>query len=352
MADHPAQILSFYQLSPMVDLSKSPASFLRNLLFGAGKTMSAENLEVPVIVGGRTVAPMISPCSSDAPWVRRRAKETKLIRFPRMALRFALNACKVQTTRLPGMNHYADQGEILSAYEIEVAEHQRELRDQMANRLELMVAQLLQGEMSYQDDEGDAWVYTSPKPGGNSFSAADGWDTDDGAPEDDILAAKQVISDEVSEQPTHMLLGSDAMQAFIHNESALRLFGVGGSVRDIRAGNLDLTANFQDSGAIYLGMFAGLQVWGYPRQVTVNGSATDLIRPEWAEIVTVKPGAMNQLYFGPIHNFKSGQRMEWREFSHSWMSLDGQSVCFHTESRPMPVFHKPGSHVSIHVVGV
>lgn len=347
----PSQILSFYQLSPMVDMSKSPARFLRSLLFGAGKTMSTENLEVPVIVGGRTVAPMVSPCSSDAQWVKRRLRESKLINFPRMALRYALNACKVQTTRLPdfGNDIYQEgDAQILSNYEIEVAEHQREVRDQMANRLELMVSQLIQGEMSYTDDEGDSWVYTSPRPSGTEFSAADGWDESDGKPEDDLLEAKRLISEEVGLQPTHMILGSTAMSAFIHNASAQKLWGISGSVRDIRAGNLDLTGDFSETGAIYLGQFAGLQVWGYPRQVTVDGAPVDLIRPTYAEILTVSGSAMNNLYFGPIHNFKAG-KLQWREFSHSWQTPDGQSVCFHTESRPMPVFHKPGSHVSIEV---
>lgn len=348
MANHPAEILSFYQLTPLVDVSKSPSVFLRRLLFpGLGQMSAAETLEVPVVVGDRLVAPMVAPCA-ESKWVNRLEKDTQLIRFPRIALRYGLHACKVQTTRLQGISHYAGEQEILSQYDIEVADHQTRVRDMIGNRLELMVSQLIVGTMSYSDAEGDAWQYVSPKPAGNSFTAAALWTVSTSQPAEDILKAKRIISEEVGLQPTHMILGADAMNAFIKNESMVRLFGGVGSVRDIRAGNLNLESQFEESGAIRLGSFEGLSVWGYPRQVSVAGTPTNLIRPNYAEILTAVPSAMNRLYYGPIHNFKT-DRMLWREFSHSWMSPDGKSVCFETESRPMPVFHKPGSHVSIQV---
>lgn len=348
--NYPAEFLEFMQLSELVDLSKSPAAFLRNLLFrGPSRLMHAETLDVRTRVGDREVAPMVSPFG-EAKFIKRLERTAAVIKFPRIALRWGLNAGQVQTIRSQDVPIYADQGQILSQWDLEVAEHQERAADMIANRIELMVSQLIVGTMSYSDSEGDAWQFVSPKPGANTFDAALDWDDADSDPTLDILAAKQLATDYANGvSPDVMVLSGTAMNAFVTNPAVQRYMSIPSGQNGLQVGKLSLANTFDQDGAIFLGNFEGLQCWGYPRQVSVDGTPTDLIRPDYVELLSTSRAAQNTMYFGPLHFVDVG-RLEMEVFSHSWMTPDRKNMCFEVETRPMPVFHKPGAHVSIHVL--
>lgn len=118
-------------------------------------------------------------------------------------------------------------------------------------------------------------------------------------------------------------------------------------------GMITLQNQFRRDGAILLGMFAGLNVWIYPRSVTVNGTAQPLIRSDYAEFVCADPAAENVIYYGPIDDDDAmeGQSFVTERFSKSWKTPDPSQRFMLLHTRPLPCSRRPGSLVSMMVTG-
>jgi hypothetical protein len=118
------------------------------------------------------------------------------------------------------------------------------------------------------------------------------------------------------------------------------------------AGSVTLQNQFREDGAILLGTFSGINVWSYPRTVSVSGTATNLIRSKYAEFVCALPAAQNVLYYGAIADDDAleGGTFVTRRFAKTFKTPDPSQRFMLLHTRPLPCTRRPGSIVSMKVV--
>lgn len=341
------ELLHWSSLTPAVNEIKSPNDFLKRLVFGLHDPQPTELIEIGVFVGDREVAPFVERDGEAIP-VSGYGEVFQTVSAPNIRIKRNIRPSELMKRRRPATTIFQTGDGIMSAAERYVAQQTQRLADLITNAEEYLCALAIRGQIAYVSADEANFTITIPKPAGNTIVLTDFWDTVAGNPSVDVMTAKQVVSDEVGLGVTHAILGSEAMLAFMGNANVRAEL----DNRRLDSGALTLRSQFQDTGAIFLGDYAGVEWWGYPRKVKVGGSDVDLIRPKYAEFLSVTPAAENTLYYGAICDLDAfdGDEMQTERFAKSWTQPDPSVRQILATSRPLPIPRRPGSMVSMKVV--
>lgn len=352
----PLRELSWISLTATVNSIKSPNQFLRRLLFGRHVTLPTETIEIGYVTGGREVAPFVRK-NGEAIMVSGRGRTTKTVQGPNIRIKRPFTPSELLFGRPVGTVQYVQSaGQVISAAQAHIAEDLQIMADMITNAEEYLCAFALRGQISYAVEDEEVFTISMPKPSANDITLSTFWDDADPTAVRifaNVLAAKRAISDDTGlAGPTDAILGGDASAQLMELAEAGQIKLLNNLDRNLTGGGLDFTQNFRDDGAIYLGTFAGVRWWEYSRQVTVNGVATDLIRPKYAEFVTATAAADNVMYYAAIPDMDAlqGRSFQGERFSKSWLIKDPSSQMSLVHSRPLPVMRKPGSTVSMKVI--
>lgn len=347
-----AEVLHWATLTPMINEIKSPANFVRRAFFSNHQPVAAEKIELSFWDGDREVAPFIRR-HAEAALIDGYGERFAQIEPANIRMKTIIHPSKVQDRR-PGDVIFVRPGEsgpMLSSLQKYIALRGQRLADLATNAEEWLCCQALRGSVTYEVDEQEKFTVTFPRPAGNNVTLTTFWDDADPQEPDieqDFYEAKRILSEEVSLQPTDVILGSEAVLHFMSVLKAQKLM----DMLHLFAGDVSFASQFSEDGAIYLGLFCGVKVWAYPRQITLNGAATDLIRAKYAEFICNSPAAENMIYYGGIEDveaLESGMFVTER-FSKSWIEPDPSRRYMLLHTRPMPCPRRPGSMVSMKVV--
>lgn len=346
MAQLPA-ILEWYSLTPMVNEIKGPRTFLRDLLFSNVRTLSTEQIVFSVLTGGREVAPFVSR-NGEGVMAGGYDEKEYTIGAPNIRIKRPLEAADLIFRRHAGDVIFADGGTPESQAEREIARQLGRLNDSIENAEEYLCAMAIQGSISYVAADQSNFDVTFPKPAGNTITLSTFWDQASPTPLKDVMDAQRQMHNEVTLNPTHAICGDEATDEFLQLTEVQNLL----DNRRIDAGSLDLQRDIAMSGALFLGRFRGMEWWSYPSQVTVEGSATDLIRSKYVEFVHAGAAAEFTLYYGAINDLDAMDAglLASRRFSKSWRQDDPSVQQILVTARPLPVPRRPGAVVSMKVV--
>ncbi len=341
-------ITSWAALTALVNELKSPNAFIRKLVFSSETLLSAETFEVPILISDRVVSP----------FARRTGEAIEITPYQEQRLNVTVAHIRVKRHLEPkelildrqiGGGIFVEEGEVLSGAEAEIGRTSQRLNDMVTEAEEYLCAQAVRGSVTYEVDEEEAFEVIFPRSASHDVTLTDFWDLAAGAPSTDFMTSKQLLSDDAGLALTHCLLGSEATTQFLKNDEVRALL----DIRNISAGQITFNEQFNADGAIFLGNFSGVAVWSYTRTTNVAGNASfDLVRPKYAEFLSVMPEAENTMYFGPITDITAlqGRAVRRRRFSKSWTQEDPSVMWQLATSRPLPVPRRPDSMVSMKVV--
>lgn len=342
--------LKWVYLTEAINELKSPGTFLTQLLFRRRQSVPTETIEVTTLVGDRLVAPFVRP-GSEALMVPGLGRQVSTVTAPNIRIKRPFTPNELLFNRRYGTPVFVSAGTQRAAIAEAIALDLQYMRDSIINTIEWMVSQALTGQIAYTVADEESYTITFPKPVGNTVSllTPDGWNEATGNPKVQFLQAKRIAFNAHGVPITDAIMSQQAAAAFIDNPNVRADLS---DTPNIRAGDLDLTANFQDSGAIFLGRFSGIRVWEYSRSLDIDGVETPLIRDNYVEFVSAIPQAENRLYFGAIpDNFNlQGRFFQGEIFSKSWQEEDPPVVIALAHSRPLPVMRRPGTVVSMEVI--
>jgi len=348
-----ADILSWSTLTPAVNEMKAPNAFLKNMLFSRDITVDTRNIELSFLNRGRQIAPFVER-NGAAIMTEGRNESFRVITPPHIRVKRPMTPSELLEKRRPGSVIFPGAGGIQKAMREYMASELAMLADDITNSEEYLCAMALQGAVSYSVADQASFTITFPRDAAHSYALAGGdlWTAATASFRKDFLDAAQLVNDAVSLNVTDVILGSEAADAFLADAP-----GELSSLLDIRrmsTGTVDLTQQIAESGALFLGTYVhGIRVWRYGRQVDVNGVATDLIRPKYAEFVARTPAAQFVTYYGAIEDMKAigaGKVLQSKRFSKSWEQEDPSARMLLVESNPMPVMRRPDASVSVQVV--
>lgn len=342
------EILEWYSLVPMVNEMKSPRTFLRDMFFSDIQTLSTENIVFSILEGDRSVAPFVKR-DGEAIMAGGYDEKEYTVGAPNIRVKRPLEASDLIFRRHAGDVVFADGSDVEAAAEREIARQLSRLNDLVDNAEEYLCSLAIQGTISYTSADEANFTITYPKPAGNTITLTNFWDGASATPMQDIRDAKFQMSDEVSLNPTDCVLGSEATDSFLAADEVRALL----DTKNVNAGSLNLSADVDAMGAMFLGVFGGIRFWSYPSQVNVPGlGATDLIRPKFAEFLHRGPASEMKLYYAAISDLDAldAGLLATRRFAKSWRQNDPSVHQILLTARPLPVLRRPGAVVSMKVV--
>lgn len=338
-------VLSWASLTAAVNEIKSPNSFLKNLLFGSHQTFPTEQVEIGLLTGDREIAPFVRK-DGEAILVDGLGESFQTVSFPSIRIKRPMTASELLFNRRPGSVIFPQRGAQVSAIEAHIARDMQRMSDLVTNAEEWLCAQCLRGTISYTATDEAHFQITYPKPSGHTVNAAVAWSNASSAtPEVDFLTAKRLLHEEHGLPLTHAIMSKEAAANFLKNDRVTKLL----DTRNYDAGALTIQRQFEASGAIYLGRFAGVECWEYGRSVKVGGASEDLLRTGYVEFVSATREAEFWLYYGAIPDMAAfeGRLFQGERFSKSWMQEDPSVRMALVHSRPLPVMRRPGAVVSM-----
>lgn len=344
------ELLEWYTLTEAVNEMRAPRAFLKNLLFSNTRELPTENVLFSVLSGDNETAPFVKK-NGEAIMAGGYSEEEQQVSPPNIRLKRPLEAADLIFRRHAGDPVFvAGGGDLRTFAEREVSRQLQRLNDLVANAEEWLCAMAIRGSISYTAADQAHFQITFPKPAGNTVDLGAGnyWDESTSNPAADVMDVRQLMHDAVRLQPNVVILGSEAMAAFLANKTVQGLI----DIRRLVSGQVDITDPLADDGSIRLGNWAGIEWRGYTASVIHQGASTPLIRSKYAEFIHVGPSAENVLYYGAIADLDAldaGQIVA-RRFSKSWRQQDPSVHQILVASRPLPVPRRPGSVVSVKVV--
>ncbi len=343
-------VLHWASLTPAVNEIKSPGRFVQKLLFARREAQPTEKIELSVWLGSREVAPFIRK-HGEAVMVDGYGERFDTLEAPCIRLKRPIQPHKVINERRPGTVIFPKKGEQLGAMGNYMALQSARMADMITNAEEYMSCLALRGQISYSVEDEEVFTVTYPKPAGNNVTLTTFWDDPDPTEPDleiDFYTAKEQISDEVGLVPTDVILGSEAVIAFL---TVMKAQDNLMNKLNVDQGRITLQEQFSEDGAIYLGVFCGIRVWAYPREVSVNGVSTPLIRAKYAEFVCATPAAENVIYYGAIADDDAleGGLFQTERFAKTFKTPDPSQRFLLVHTCPLPCTRRPGSILSMKV---
>ena len=338
-------VTQWQSLTATINETKSPNTFLKQLLFGAHQTFPTETIEIGLLTGDRTIAPFVKR-DGEAIAVAGLGESFQTVGFPNISIKRPFTASELLFNRRPGSVVFPSGDQQLSAIEAHIARDMKRMADLISNAEEYLCSLALTGEISYSAADEANFTVTYPKPAGHSVNAAVSWATAASAtPSVDFTTAKRLIANKHDLPTTHCIMSQEAATNFIQiAEVKTNLDN-----RRLLTGDLDLRRQFELSGALFLGNYMGVDCWEYSRSVNVSGSSTALIRTGYVEFVAAVPQAENWIYYGAISDLEAleGRLFQGERFSKSWLVKDPSQRIVLAKSRPLPIMRRPGSVVSM-----
>lgn len=355
MATPPITALTHVFLTQLLLDIKAPNQFLRDLLFSNRVTYPTETLQMDSITRGREIAPFVAR-DAEAIIMGQAGGTSQTVSAPNIRIKKAFTPSPLLFGRQPGGMVFVPGGggrSVVQQAEDYIAREVQDLKNTITNAEEWMVAQSLQGQITYSVVGGDIWRITYPRAAANNVTLTVFWD--DAVPANvnldlDVASVKRIMSVD-GFSPTDAICGTtaaDQVRKLITTGKVLTF-----NILNISGNTIDLGAQYQASGAIYIGTISGVRFWEYGRQATLNGVATDMIRPKYVEFVdNNSQAAERQLMFAAIPDFDlmEGGSAETEIFSKSWTLPDPSVRQVLAHSRPLPWHRRPNSTLSMKVI--
>ena len=344
--------LKWSTLTRAINEMKNPAAFLRNKIFSRDRLFPTTTIELSYWLRGRKMAPFVRR-GRGAIMVEGPAERFTTVSLPHIRIKRPMTPSQLLDHRRPGSPIFVQQSDMSTAIAQYLAIETKILDDDISNTEEWLASQALRGTITYSSLEDESFTVTIPRSASHTvtLTGTDLWTASTSRPAGDFSTANELVNDDTGLTVGLAIMGTAAADAFVQNANVLALLD---NRRVNSGGDLDLTQQLQESGALYLGTFYGMEAWRYGRKLELpDGTMYDLIRPEYVEFVATSPRNEFYMAYGPINDMKafgdSTPRMA-RRFSKSWETED-PSVRWHlAESNPLPVPARPDSTVSMKVV--
>lgn len=327
---------------------KPKTAFLKGLFFGGREeNLPTETAELSYLEGHTQMAPFVE-VNAEAVSVQGHSVRFANVSTPNIRIKRPMEAYTVMLKRLPGTGVFITGGDVVQAARLKaIAEDAQTLSDMIERREEWMASELLTGataatmDLSYQVDERANWRVRYPRSTTMVATAATAWDTSTDI-DGDFHRAKRAMAKYQQLVPTHCIMDPQTSARFMKNATVRSLM----DNRRINPGDLSLSNQFDQSGAIYLGTFCGISCWEYAGEYTNDsGAATAFMPVGVALFLHCSPANEAKFLYGaiPDHGAFEAGLFVGKRFSKTMKVEDPSVLTQLLHSRPLPLIRRPGS---------
>lgn len=318
----------------------APSQVLQNLFFPAStyKMVETPTVQFDIKLGKRRVAPFCS-FKDEAKKVSRDGYKTRTYELPFINVKDFITTYDLSTEKLAGTNVILPEGVSLADIKKQkIADMQMNLKNQVVNRIELMIAQLLFGSM---DVTGDNVNYTidllMPNANKPSLSGTAKWGASAAKITSNIREWRRLINRATGLTADIGLLGYEAADAFLNDADVKKNL----DTNNFRAGALDI------SGLDYLGKYNGVNWYERSEQYT-NSLGNDVEFIDSKSCILHASAAEKTMHWGPVFDEEATSLMPY--FSKEKVSDDPSGRTIWVKSCPLPVFNDVAATVAATVL--
>lgn len=341
-------VLTWTSLTSVVNNIKRPGKFVTNLLQVSEQTLPTETVEIGTLRGERDVAPFVKS-GAEGVLVAGLGQEMFTVGGTNIRIKRPFRASELLFNRRPGTAIFPTEGDVLSATEEVIARDMQYMNDMCENAEEWLQCMALQMVITYNVTDQERYTVTYARDTDHSVTPSIFWNQANSTPTADVHAIKALISEAVGMGVTDAICGAEAAAAVRANPVIAAIIN---TQANMNAGALNLSQQFRDDGAIWMGKIYDINFWEYPRTVRIAGTATALIRTKYIEFVAATKAAQHVRYYSAIVDMKAfeGGSIQLKKFAKSWQEEDPSALMALINTRPLPVPRIPDSTVSFKAV--
>lgn len=327
-----ADLFHYRSLTGAINKIQAAPQFLLNKLFTNRVQVFSEDIDVDIVVGGKSLAPFVSPIE-EGTVLTKLGREMQTVKAPRIRVKKNLNAQELLVDRAVGANLYvADGGGVDTWKKQKIGQELQDIKSRILRTKEWMAAQALQGKLTVSQEniefEIDFNFPTAHKP---ALSGTERWsDTANAKPHDDLLEWKRLISAATGFTGNLAICGKNVPGYLLNNAKVRTLL----DTRNLSIGQLA----FENGN--YIGRLVGVDIFSYDATYTDASGTTQSFIPDDA-VILVAPAGPFRLYHALIYDLDNNAAIASEFFSKSWTDKDPSLMWMLAESRPLPVPHWP-----------
>ena len=321
-----------------LEQAKPPRTFLRDLFFsGAPRTFDTEAVDIDIIKGKRRLAPFVNP--------RREGKVVEKRGFKTRSYKPAYVKPKMVTTaedilkRDPGMHIYSPNSGPAAKAAAELGRNLAEMNEMITRREEWMCAQALTtGQCPIigegVDDLVDFLMEATHLP---VLTGAALWsDHTNATPLDDLKTWKRLIAKDSGINPTHAIMGLDALDNFLMCENVIGSTGGGKNLFNminVQMGRID--PQMLADGVTYYGFLPelGLEIYTYEEWYVDDDSDIETPMIPANKVMMGNPSARTEKMYGAIKDLSALASVP--RFPKSWTVDDPSARFVMLQSAPL-----------------
>lgn len=344
-------VKEYVTLTETINRLKSPNRFGMKLLFGDHQTLASETVELSSVQANRETAPFVLK-NADPILVTGATETVATITGPNISIARPFTPTELLFKRHPGGAVYVNsQDDIVDAVEKYKARELSIVADLISNTEEVLVWQIMAGQIAYAVNDGSVFQLTVPRdaslvidPGAGNYFESAGVD-----PLTIVHGVKRAMDTLDGFVPTDAILGSAAASAFLANAEVKKTITY---FNNQGIGRVTYEENYREDGVMYLGRYLGIDWWEYSRKVLIAGVSTDLISPKYGHFVAKTAGADRKMYYAAISDLDAyeGRNMVTERFTKSWIQKMPSAYMTMTISRPFPWLRQPNAQAYVKLV--
>ena len=319
----------------------APPMLLQDLIFRTQNTNAAETIDVDVVIGGKYVAPFVSPVDGGT-IIEKLGRQVRSVKAPRIRLKKPFSASELLTGRAPGSGFYVDGAGSISQYrQQKLAQELQDLKNRIIVTKEWMCSQALTGTLTVtQDNLAFAVDYNLPAAHKPTLTSTYVWGGSTADIIGNFMTWSDLIINAVGIGPDIAILGATAFQKLREDEDVYKLM----DNRRNESGQFSWKATSN-----YLGNLLGIDLYRYGTTYTdSNGVSQKFVADNVVILAASK--ARFSIEHGIILDLEAEAQVMSQYFAKSWVEKDPSVAWILAESRPLPVPWQPEAIVYATVV--
>lgn len=318
-----------------------PKSFLLDTFFKEIVTFQTRYVDLDIEKGKRKLAAFVRP-TSQGRMVEKRGWTTQSIEAPYIKEKIDISTIDLLTREI-GKTVYMGGESPAKRAGSELAKNLDYLRQRIIRREEWMAAQLLQTGKIVLDGEYSGVEIDFQMPGDHLFTPTTEWDDSGSDPINDLRTWCTKISQDSAINPTVVIMGSEAVNAFINHtkvQTLLNLLKL--NMGEIKPSDLPNGASFY--GTLAVGG-ATVDIYSYNEWYMDDA---DVLQPMVGskKVLIGNPNARTSRSYGAILDIESdgqgevGRTYSTQYFAKSWIEHDPSARLLLVQSAPVVCMHQ------------
>lgn len=336
-------------LTNAINRAKVVEPFVLNTLFKTKQFHAADKIDIEIMTGSDKLAQFVNQHEGALP-IKKLSKVVKTLSLPRTFEKKIFTALELANYKSVGNIYVTNPEERTRIANQMILQELEELKNRIIRRREQMACEgISTGKLTVSQDNIDFSVDFEFENNVHliTLGSAAKWSEAASKPLVNIRAWKRDIMKRCGINADILILGSEAADAFIANESVKKELDTNNN----RVGVMDLTQP-PTRAVIFIGRLMGVDIYEYNQQyIKADNTTADMINPKKAIMVaSSSPGF--RVHYGPIYRIENGNLKIYQNelLVETNTNDDKTALDWKVEQKSLPTIHEPNAIISAMVV--